>query len=760
MNEPIKILHLEDNPNDAELVRATFKAGGVECAIVRVETREAFESALERQQFDLVISDFALPSYDGMSALKFFRRKHAEVPFIFVSGTMGEEAAVESLKEGATDYILKDRLSRLGASVERAMQEARARADRRRIAEELRQSSELFRQITESADDLIAVLDANGKRLFSSSSYTRILGDPTGATGTDSFAEVHPEDKKRIRELFRQTVETGAGRRAEYRLIARDGSVHFIESQGSVLRDEEGRVARVVVVARDITERRRAEEKVREQAALLDKAQDAICLKDMNQHVLYWNKGAERLYGWTTEEALGKNANELLFPENPNHSLEASKDLIRRNEWHGTLHNTGKDGRKIIVESRWTLLRDEAGEPRSILVIDTDVTEKKQIEAQLLRTQRMQSIGAVAGGIAHDLNNMLAPILMVADLLREELASEHSRQMLDTAKASAQRGAEMVQQILAFARGVGGELKIIQLKHLVTEMVRLIKDTFPRSIQIRSHVDKEPDPISGDAAQLNQVLLNLCVNARDAMPDGGTLRIGVDNTLLDRRQTPTLPAPVSGKFVIVTVSDTGCGIPAELRDRIFEPFFTTKEPGKGTGLGLSTVLEIVKTHRGFVEVASEPGKGTIFEVYLPAATRTDTELIRSGVPMLQMGRGEIILLADDEAAVLEITKATLEAFNYRVITARDGAEALILYQQHIREIDVVLTDMEMPVMDGEALVRELRKLTPEARVICISGLESEPGVTAPAHLNRQAFLTKPYTIDKLLNTVRDVLAVK
>ena len=635
MSPLLRILHLEDNANDAELLRAMLERQGIHCAIKRVETREAFQTALDREQFDLIISDFTLPSFDGLSALTVARQKRPEVPFVFVSGTIGEEAAVESLKHGAIDYVLKDRLSRLAASVERSVREAQARA-----------------------------------------------------------------------------------------------------------------------------QRRQAEAKIREQAALLDKARDGICVTDMDQQIFYWNKGAERLYGWGTEEAVGRNVNDLLFQCGSSRPLEALKELIRRDEWQGELHKVRKDGRQIIVESHWTLLRDDAGQPKSILVIDTDITERKRIEAELLRTQRMQSIGALAGGIAHDLNNVLAPILMVADLIRGELASEDSRKMLDTAKASAQRGAEMVKQILTFARGVSGELKVLQVKHLVNEMVKLVRDTFPRSIHIESNVAGNLYPINGDATQLHQVLLNLCVNARDAMPKGGTLLIEAANAALENKRSAMLPKPVSGKFVALTVADTGCGIPPELRDKIYEPFFTTKEAGKGTGLGLSTVMAIVQTHQGFIELSSEPGRGTVFSVYLPAAGTEDTGFVRMGLPVAEMGRGETVLLVEDEAALLEITREMLEAFNYRVLTAGDGAEALALYEQRAGEIDVVVTDMMMPVMDGAVLVQELRRIQPQVKVVCVSGLGSRARSSEVAQLNPHAFLTKPYSTDKLLAALHEVIAAR
>ncbi len=628
----LRILHLEDNATDAELMRALLESEGVNCTIKRIETREAFQTALEEEPFDLIISDFTLPSFDGVSALTFARQKKPELPFIFVSGTIGEEAAVQSLRHGATDYILKDRMSRLPASVRRVVQEALAR-----------------------------------------------------------------------------------------------------------------------------TERRRAEEKIREQAALLDRARDAICVTDLEQRIFYWNKGAERLFGWSAPDIANKNANELLLRGNTRSALAALKELIRNDEWQGELQKFSKDGRENIVESRWTLLRDDSGLPKSILMIDTDVTEKRQIEAQLLRTQRMQSIGALAGGIAHDLNNVLAPIMMAAQLLKDDSAGEENRRMWETVKASAQRGSEMVKQILTFARGVGGGSKKLQVKTLVTEMLKLAQDTFPRSIRIQSNVAGRLDPIQGDATQIHQVLLNLCVNARDAMPNGGTLRIDAENVVLNKKLIPMIPGPVSGRFVVVTVEDTGCGIRPEFLNKIYEPFFTTKEPGKGTGLGLSTVLTIVKAHEGFLEVASEVNKGTTFRVYLPAAVTADTAFVKTGLPAVQMGRGETVLLADDEVALLEITKSTLEAFNYQVATARNGAEALALYRQRSREISVVVTDLMMPVMDGAALIKELRKIEPQVKIICVSGLGSKAKLPDITQLNPHAYLAKPYSTEKLLTTVFDTI---
>jgi two-component system, cell cycle sensor histidine kinase and response regulator CckA len=493
MKAPLHILHVEDNPADAALARSLLEGEGITCNVFCVKSEVDFRKGLERAELDLIVSDFSMPNFDGLSALKLARVSRPEVPFIFLSGTIGEELAIESLKEGATDYVIKDRMSRLPSSVRRAVRDAA-----------------------------------------------------------------------------------------------------------------------------EMTERRRMEQRIREQAALLDRAQDAICLNDMSQQILYWNKGAERLYGWKSQEAMNRNANVLLFQDDLTVPTEALRNLIRKGEWKGELQQVTKSGKKIVVESRWTLLRDEAGEPKSILVINTDVTEKKQIEAQFLRTQRMETIGALTGGIAHDLNNALAPVLMAVGLLRPELTSEEGERLLDMMAASARRGAEMVRQILSFSRGVGGEHQLLHLKPIIREMSQLAEKTFPRTIKIETRIATELPTVVGNHTQLHQVLLNLCVNARDAMPMGGSLVIDAQTTALEKAHLPKDSGLSPGQYVRLQVSDTGEGIPAEVREKIFDPFFTTKEIGKGTGLGLSTVMGIIKTHGGFLNFSSEVGRGTTFNVYLPA----------------------------------------------------------------------------------------------------------------------------------------------
>jgi PAS domain S-box-containing protein len=502
-------------------------------------------------------------------------------------------------------------------------------------------------------------------------------------------------------------------------------------------------------------ERKRAEQKISEQAALLDVATDAILVRDLDNQILFWNKGAERLYGWKALEAVGKNVLDLLDGEQQAKLKQVQKILLQNGEWQGELHQLTKDDKEVIVESRWTLVRDEEGQPKSILVVNTDITQKKQLEAQFLRAQRMESIGTLASGIAHDLNNVLTPILMTAQLLEAEPQEERYQRLLPVLVANAKRGANLVKQVLSFAKGLEGKFTILQVKHLISEIKQIIKETFPKSLEIRTDIPQSLWTVSGDATQLHQVLMNLCVNARDAMPDGGRLSICAENQFIDRSYAQMHLDAQVGSYIVVTVTDTGMGIPPEILDRIFEPFFTTKELGKGTGLGLSTVMGIIKSHNGFINVSSVIGKGTEFKVYIPAIESTEAEV--SEDTELPIGHGELVLVVDDEVAIREITKTSLEAYNYKVITACDGIEAIALYAEHRDEISIVLTDMMMPSMDGLTTIRTLRKINPQVKIIAISGLASGDKLAAVIGTGVKTFLSKPFTTQELLKTLDGLL---
>jgi PAS domain S-box-containing protein len=559
----------------------------------------------------------------------------------------------------------------------------------------------------------------------------------------------HP--KEFIRNLW-TTIASGQVWKGELKNRAKDHSIYWVDTTIVPFLNDKGKPYQYVAIRNDITERKRAEEQLREQATLLDNAQDAILVRDLDDKFLFWNKGAERIYGWPASEVIGRDLKDIIYKNSLSQFSEAKRATLSNGEWRGELRQVTRDGRDIVVESRWTLVRDDRGEPKSVLVINTDVTDKRKIEAQFLRAQRMESIGTLASGIAHDFNNLLSPILMSIQLLKAKFPDEDGQRLLAMLQVSAERGAGLVKQVLSFARGVEGDRITLQPRHLIKEIVKILKDTLPKSIEVEFEASDDLFVVAGDATQLHQVLMNFFVNARDAMPAGGKLTIKADNVHIDDSYARMNLEAKPGAFVLITIADSGVGISPEVINRIFEPFFTTKEHGKGTGLGLSTALGIVKGHGGFINVYSEPGRGTQFKIYLPAVETPFTVQADSSAS-LPIGRGELILVVDDEIAIREITKGTLEAYGYRALTAADGTEAVALYAQHKDEIEVVLTDLMMPYMDGPVTIRALLKMNPNVRIIASSGLAENSRAIEGVKL----FLPKPYTAERLLNALAEVI---
>jgi PAS domain S-box-containing protein len=503
-------------------------------------------------------------------------------------------------------------------------------------------------------------------------------------------------------------------------------------------------------------ERKRAEQTISEQAALIDKASDAIVVIDLENRITYWNKSAERLYKLPSAEAVGKDVVPLLFSDRAQFDA-AMQALMEKGEWLGECTCQNRTGTPVTVESHCTLVHDANNIAKSVLIVNTDISEKKQFEEQLLRTQRVESIGTLAGGIAHDLNNVLAPVLMSVELLRPKLKDDQSARMIAILESSAKRGAQMVKQILTFARGATGERILLQPRQLIKEMAKITKETFPKIIQPHVKVPENLWAIMGDATQLHQVLMNLAVNARDAMLTGGTLTFTAENVLLNNEDAKKFGAPKPGCYVSLAVTDTGSGIPREILDKIFDPFFTTKEQGKGTGLGLSSVMGIVKSHKGFLQVHSEVNKGTTFRIYLPALESLAEQQQEAQAKKAPKGNGELLLLVDDETQFLSILKETLELNGYRVITAADGVEAVAAYSTHRNEIRGVFTDMLMPHLDGPATIKVLKRLDPSLRIVAISGLMDLERVKSATGREDIDVLAKPFTTESLLTAVHDAL---
>ena len=560
-------------------------------------------------------------------------------------------------------------------------------------------------------------------------------------------------------EHHERIMQTGKPIELVEEYVRTDGSKQLLHTMKWPVFGPDGKIVGTQGIQLDITELKQAEEHVREQAALLDKAQDAIMVLDLDDRITFWNKGAEQIYGWSAVEATGKRPVDLFLggEVSPRHA-EARKVIKERGEWSGELQEVTKQGQAVTVQGRCNVICDEQGHPKGRLIINTDVTERKKLEAQFLRTQRVESLGTLAGGIAHDLNNVLTPLLFAVQVLKEKITDGDGKRLLESLEANVQRGASLVKQVLAFGRGVEGERIVVQPKHIAREIKQMINETFPKSVAFELRSAPDLWTVTGDPTQLHQILLNLCVNARDAMPNGGKLSLHMENVMLDEAYASTNLEARPGPHVCLTVNDTGTGIPKEIQEKIFDPFFTTKEPGKGTGLGLSTTLAIVKSHGGFINCCSETGKGATFKVYLPAnSTLAGAEKVMAGEARLPRGHNELVLVVDDEEPIRELAQKVLERFGYRALLAANGTEAISLYQPRRSEIDVVITDLVMPGMDGPATIAALKAVNPEIKIVGSSGLAPDGYEVEAAKVGVRHFIPKPYTAETMLLTLHDVL---
>jgi PAS domain S-box-containing protein len=512
----------------------------------------------------------------------------------------------------------------------------------------------------------------------------------------------------------------------------------------------------------NVTEQRAAREQARvseERFRLLARAtNDAIWDWDLVTNVTWRNEGFQKLFGQlSADDSLVSDWTTRIHADDRERVMDGIHRAIEGDgeAWSDEYRYVRQDGSVAHVFDRGYIIRDPEGRPTRMIGGMADLTERKKLESQLLRAQRLESIGTLAGGIAHDLNNILSPILMSVGLLKADEQSASRISLLDTIDSSSRRASDMVRQVLAFARGVEGKRLQVNIRHLFRDVQKIMRETLPKNIDLLFTAPNNLWLINADVTQLHQVLMNLCVNARDAMPNGGSLKVEAANLVLDEVYSAMLGALSPGPCVVITTSDTGMGMSRETQERIFEPFFTTKDLGKGTGLGLSTVLRIVEGHGGAIDVQSELGAGTQFKIFFPALTETGTSIAVNETP-LPHGRGELVLVVDDEEHIRTLTQKTLERHGYKVLVACHGAEAVAIYAQH-RDIAVVLTDMAMPVMDGFATITALKAINPQVRLIASSGHSTSDAHARAMDAGVAVFIDKPYTVDLLVRTVDDAL---
>jgi PAS domain S-box-containing protein len=892
MNQRLRILHLEDEPDYCQLVRDLLARDGIDAEMVLATTRAEFDAALARDEFDIILADYSLPSFTGIQALEIARARTHETPFLLVSGTIGEQAAVEGMRAGATDYVLKQTPERLVPAVRRAVEEARERVRRRHAETELIRREKYFRALSDNSLDIVTLLNSEGVFQFNSPSVKRVLGyEPAELLGKSAFAVCHPDDVASVIRAFQHGLkhpeETVT---LEFRFRHRDGSWVYLEATGqNRLADPD--IAAVVINSRDITARKRTEQDLRESEQrfrdLFEDSPDATFVEDTDGNVLDANQAACRLHGVSREELVGMNVLDLVPEEERReavrdfrrladgeitrvegeslavdgrvtpveiHSTQIQyqgrsavllhvRDISERKHTEAALRSSemlfrsvwenSVDGMRLTDEQGYIVAVNEAfcklvglsraelegkpftvayaddeqpecilkkyrerflarafrrqgerrlslrngnvvllehsnsfvelrGQPTMLLGLFRDVTAQKRLEEQLRQSQKMEAIGQLAGGVAHDFNNMLTVIHGHASLLLSGgtltgPAGKSAQQIVQ----AADRAAGLTRQLLTFSRRQIMQPRRLDLNEVVGNMTSMLSRMLGEDVALEMGYWPSPALVRADAGMLEQVLLNLAVNARDAMPRGGQLHIRISVTDIEKLSTAQHVDARPGRFVCLTATDAGCGIAPEIVNRIFEPFFTTKEVGKGTGLGLATVYGIVRQHEGWIEVESELGHGTTFRVYFPAAGDGAEQREEKPAEVAVRGGTETILVVEDEQLVRELVCNLLRGYGYRILEAASGDRALDVWREHKDKIALLVTDVVMPgQVNGRELAEKLWAERPDLKVILTSGYSTDVVGKDWVEGHGLNYLQKPYHPRILAVAVRDCLDAK
>ena len=744
MEKKVYILLLEDVVSDSELVQRELTKAKISFIAKRVETREEFMEALGGLKPDIILADYSLPQFGAMAALRLLKEAKTDVPLILVTGSHSEEVAVECMKEGADDYILKASLTRLPSAVRNTLKKREAEREKEETESAFRRSEEQYRLITENTRDLICLLDLQFRFLYASPSYRLVLGfEPKNLVDTHGLELIHPEDVDVFKAALDEALFFRDSRTAELRFRHIDGHWQIFESGVSFIFDEAGQPQRVLIVSRDTSDRKRAEREIRKLAAFPRFNPNPVLEFAADGMLTYFNDAALEM-----ARSLHKNHPQAILPLN---TATIIKMCLASGQTK--LHlDTSVNGRTLS----WSFF-PVVGQ-QVVHCYAEDVTESLNLEAQLRQVQKMESVGQLAAGVAHDFNNILTIIQGHAGLMLSE--QELLPGLADSAKQialAAERAATLTRQLLMFSRKQIMQPQLLDLNEVVGNVSKMLRALLGEQVTLRRSSSTELPAINADAGMLEQVLVNLAVNARDAMPKGGTLHINTFASEIDDGYVQRHPEARTGFFVCLSVSDTGHGMDAATLSRIFEPFFTTKDVGKGTGLGLATVYGIVKQHQGWVKVESTVGRGTTFKVFLPASSKalaTVHTTMRTEVP----GGDETILVVEDEPALRDLVQEILQKKGYKVLEASTGAQALKLWERHCDKIDLLLTDMMMPEgVSGRELAERVLTEKPSLKVIYTSGYSLDvvnPGFSIKDGLN---FLQKPYQPEILVQMVRNCL---
>jgi PAS domain S-box-containing protein len=764
MAAPLRALVIESSASDVGLTLHELENAGFQCKAQIIATREEFQKYLGRFSFDIVLTDYRLPGWTGMDAFSAMRQSGHDVPFILVTGNLGEEVAVECIRQGVTDFVLKDNLGRLPHVVARALEERALRDAHNFMLQALRQSeaNSLF-LFAHNPLPMWVFDNLTLQFLHVNDAALRHYGYERLEFLQMCASDLHPPQE--VPKMMASLRDSNSGERhpAQWRRRKKDGSMidvemllHTIEYSGQ---------AASLVVAQDITERKKAEEGKQKFFTLVEYSRDFIAVADLQDNVEYINPAGRAMLGIANEESLKEtHSMDYVMPDDlPLVHGTILPALYSFGHWEGELRfRHRQSGQSLPMDFVGFQVKDQTtGEPRFVATVSRDMSERRALEQQLRHAQKFEAFGQLAGGIAHDFNNVIGAILGWAELGEELSASSNATLEGYFKKIHLQcdRVTALIRQLLAFARRQILEPRSLNLNQTVRDVMNLLDKVIGKNIDIKSTLADNLSTVRADPTQIEQVLMNLCINARDAMPKGGRLTIETHNVEFSEETCRRTAGIQPGRFAELRVSDTGIGMDANVRERIFEPFFTTKGTGKGTGLGLATVYGIVKQHNGFIQVESELSQGSTFRVCLPVdnSITTDNFLTPVSAEVSVPGGSETILLADDHDGICDMAQSALSGRGYRVLVAHDGEQAIATFMEHPERISLVLLDVIMPKRSGPEVFAAIKALNPEVSVLFTTGYIDETAILSDLLARGVAVLRKPYSPSALCRRVREVL---